>query len=76
MFVGDQVKIVKFSPDIATLDNRLSQHLQNSLNENNFSSLEDCKKHLAHIFKKDKMFWENGILKFSGRQQKNNRTKQ
>ena len=38
----------------------------NSLNGKNFSSLEDCKRHLEQFFaQKDKTFWEDGIMKLA-----------
>ena len=46
-----------YSPDIAPLDFHLFQSLPNSLNGKNFSSLEDCKRHLDQFFaQKDKSF--------------------
>ena len=36
-----------YSPDIAPSDFHLFRYLQNSLNGKNFSSLEDCKRHLG-----------------------------
>ena len=36
------------------------------LMEENFNSLEDCKRHLAQFFaKKDKKFWKDGIMKLT-----------
>ena len=53
-----------YSPDIAPSDFHLFRSLQNSLNGKNFSSLEDCKRHLEKFFaQKDKKFWEDGIMK-------------
>ena len=58
-------------PDIAPLDFHLFQSLQNSLNGKNFSSLEDCKRHLEQFFaRKDKKFWEDGIMKLPEKWQK------
>ena len=55
-------------------------HLQFSINlgpykillmEKNFSSLEDCKRHLEQFFpQKDKKFWEDGIMKLPEKWQK------
>ena len=59
------------SPDIAPWDFHLFQSLQNSLNGKNFSSLEDCKRHLEQFFaQKDKKFWEDGIMKLPEKWQK------
>ena len=46
--------------------------LQNSLNGKNFNPLEDCKRHLGtiHCSKKDKKFWEDGIMKLPEKRQK------
>ena len=53
-----------YSPDIAPSDYHLFRSLQNSLNGKNFSSLEDCKRHLEQFFaQKDKKFWEGGSMK-------------
>ena len=53
-----------YSPDIAPLHFHLFQSLQNSLNVKKFNSLEDCKRHLEEFFaKRDKKFWEDGIMK-------------
>ena len=53
-----------YSPDIAPSDFHLFWSLQNYLNEKNFNSLEDCKRHLEKFFaQKDKKFWEDGIMK-------------
>ena len=52
-----------YSPEIAPSDFHLFRSLQNSLNGNNFNSLEDCKRHLEQLFaQKDKNFWEDGIM--------------
>ena len=60
-----------YSPDIAHLDFHLFRSLQNSLNEKYFNSLEDCKRHLEQFFaQKDKMFWEDRIMKLPGKWQK------
>ena len=60
-----------YSPDIAPLDFHLFLSLQNSLNVKNFNSLEDCKRHLEQFFaQKDKMFWEDGIMKLPEKWQK------
>ena len=46
-----------YSPDIAPSDFHLFQSLENSLNGKNFSSLENCKRHLEQFFaQKDEMF--------------------
>ena len=39
-----------YSPVIAPSDFHLFRSLQNSLNGKNFSSLEDCKRHLEQFF--------------------------
>lgn len=52
----------------------LFQPLQNSLKGKNFDSLKDCKGHLGQFSaQKDKMFWEEGTMKFlkNGRRQWN-----
>ena len=60
-----------YSPDIAPSDFHLFQSLQNSLNGRNFTSLEDCKRHLEQFFaQKDKKFWEDGIMKLPEKWQK------
>ena len=60
-----------YSPDIAPSDYHLFRSLQNSLNGKNFSSLEDCKRHLEQFFaQKDKKFWEDGIMKLPEKWQK------
>jgi len=42
--------------------------LQNSLIGKNFTSLENCKKHLEEFFAyKTKKFWEDGIFKLPAR---------
>ena len=57
--------------DIAPLDFHLLWSLQNSLNGKNFSSLEDCKRHLGQFFaQKDKKFWEDGIMQLPEKWQK------
>jgi len=49
-----------YSPDIAPSDFHLFRSLQNSLIGKNFTSLEDCKKHLEEFFAyKTRKFWEN-----------------
>ena len=59
-----------YSPDIAPLDFHLFRSLQNSLNGKNVNSVEDCKRHLKQFFaRKDKKFWENGIMKLPGKWQ-------
>ena len=60
-----------YSPDIAPSEFHLFWSLQNSLNEKYFNSLEDCKRHLEQFFaQKDKMFWEDRIMKLPGKWQK------
>ena len=60
-----------FTRHIAPSDFHLFRSLQTSLNEKNFSSLEDCKRHLEQFFdQKDKKFWEDGIMKFPEKWQK------
>ena len=60
-----------YSPDIAPSDFHLFWSLQNSLNGKNFNSLEDRKMHLVQFFaQKDKMFWEDGIMKLPEKWQK------
>ena len=46
--------------------------LQNSFNGKNFKTLEDCKRHLGTVrcSKKDKTFWEDGIMKLPEKWQK------
>ena len=59
------------SPDIPPSDVHVFRSLQNSLNGKNFSSLEDCKRHLEQFFaQKDKKFWEDGIMKLPEKWQK------
>ena len=72
LHLGWEVRIhLLYSPDIAPLDFHLFRSLQNSLNEKNFDSLEDCNRHLEQFFaQKDKKFWENGIMKLPGKWQK------
>ena len=49
----------------------LFRSLQDSLNGKNFSSLEDCKRHLEQFFaQKGKKFWEDGIMKLPEKWQK------
>ena len=54
-----------YSQDIALSDTHLFWSLQNSFNGKNFKTLEDCKRHLGTVrcSKKDKTFWEDGIMK-------------
>ena len=60
-----------YSPDIVPSDFHFFQSLQNSLNGKNFNSLEDCKRHLEQFFaRKDKKFWEDGIMKLPEKWQK------
>ena len=60
-----------YSPDIAPLDFHLFWPLQNSVNEKNFNSLEDCKRHLEQFFaQKDKKFGEDRIMKLPEKWQK------
>ena len=62
---------LQYSPDVALSDVHLFWSLQNSLNGNNFNSLEDCKRHLEQFFaQKDKKFWEDRIMTLSEKQQK------
>ena len=54
-----------YSPDIARSGFCLFRSLHNSLNGKNFSSLEDCKRHVEQFFaQKDKKFWETPINMF------------
>ena len=65
-----------YSPDIAPSDFHLFRSLHNSLNGKNFHSLEDCKRHLEQLFvQKDKMFWEDGIMKLPEKMAEGSRTK-
>ena len=60
-----------YSPDSAPSDFHLFRFLQNSLNGKNFNSLEDCKRHLEQFLaRKDKKFWEDGIVKLPEKWQK------
>ena len=60
-----------YSPDITLSDFHLFRSLQNSLNGKIFNSLEDCRRHLEQFFaQKDKMFWEDGIMKLPEKWQK------
>ena len=60
-----------YSPDIAPTDLYLLWSLQNSLNGENFNVLKDCKRHLEQLLaQKDKMFWEDGIMKWREKWQK------
>ena len=60
-----------YSPDIAPSEFHLFRSLQNSLNGKNFSSLEDCKRHLEQFFaQKDKKFGQEGIMKLPEKWQK------
>ena len=60
-----------YSLDIAPSDFHLFRSLQNSLNGKNFSSLEDCKRHLEQFLsQKDEKCWEDGIMKLSEKWQK------
>ena len=53
------------------MDFHLLQSLPNSVNEQYFGSLEDCKRHLEQFFsQKDKKFWEDGITKLPEKWQK------
>ena len=72
LHLGWEVLILPpYSPDIAPSDFHLFLSLQNSLNGNNFNSLEDCKRHLEQFFaQKDKKFWEDGIMKLPEKWQK------
>ena len=56
-----------YLPDIAPSDFHLFQSLQNFLKGKNFNSLEDCKQFFA---RKDKKFWEDGIMKLPEKWQK------
>ena len=59
------------SPNIAPLDSHLFWSLQNFLNAKNFSSLEDCKRHLEQFFaQKGKKYWEDSIMELPEKQQK------
>jgi len=60
-----------YLPDITPSDFHLFRSLQNSLIGKNFTSLEDCKKHLEKFFAyKTKKFWEDGIFKLHERWRK------
>ena len=60
-----------YSSDIAPSGFHLFRSLQNSLNGKNFSSLEECKRHLEQFFaQKNRKFWGDGIMKFPERWQK------
>ena len=61
-----------YSPDLTPSDFYLSSSLQNSFNGKNFKTLEDCKRHLGTVrcSKKDKTFWEDGIMKLPEKWQK------
>ena len=63
--LGREVLIhLPYPPDVAPSDFNLFRSLQNSLNGNNFNSLEDCKRHLEQFFaQKDKKIWQDGIMK-------------
>ena len=62
--VWEVLLYLPYSPDVTPSDFHLFRSLQNSLNGKNFSSLEDCKRHLEQFFaQKDKKFWEDGIMK-------------
>ena len=63
-FVWEVLIHPPYSSDIAHSGFHLFCSLQNSLNGKNFSSQEDCKRHLEKFFaQKDKKFWEDGIMK-------------
>ena len=69
--LGWEVLIHLPSPDIAPSDFHLFWSLQNSLNGKNFNSLEDCKRQPEKVFaRKDKKFWEDGIMKLPEKRQK------
>ena len=54
--LGREVLIhLPYSADIAPSDFHLFRSLQNSLNGKNFSSLEDCKRHLEQFFAQKKI---------------------
>ena len=60
-----------YSSDIEPSYLHLSWSLQNSLNWKTFNSFEDCKRHLEQFFaQKDKLFWEDGIMKLPEKYQK------
>jgi len=60
-----------YSLDIALSYFHLFRFLQNSLNGKNFTSLEDCKKHLKEFFAyKTRKFWEDEIFKLPERWRK------
>ena len=53
-----------YSLGIAPSDSHLFRSSQNSLNGKNVNSPKDCKRYLKQFFaQKDKMFWEDGIMK-------------
>jgi len=57
-----------YSLDIAPSDFHLFRSLQISLIGKNFTSLEDCKKHLEKFFAyKTRKSWEDGIFKLPER---------
>ena len=70
--LGREVLIhLPYPPDVAPSDFNLFRSLQNSLNGNNFNSLEDCKRHLEQFFaQKDKKIWQDGIMKLPEKWQK------
>jgi len=60
-----------YLPDIPSSDFHLFRSLQKSLIRQNFTSLEDCKKHLEEFFAyKTRKFWEDGIFKLLERWRK------
>jgi len=67
-FGWDVLPHLPYSPDIAPSDFHLFRSLQNSLIGKNFTSLEDCKKHLEEFFAyKTRKFWEDAVFKLPKR---------
>ena len=60
-----------YSPDIVPSNVHLFRSLQNFLNEKNFHSLEDCKRHLHQFFaQEDKKLGEDRTVKLPEKWQK------
>lgn len=69
-FGWDVLSHPAYSPDLAPSEFYLFRSLQNSLNGKNFSSLEDCQKHLEEFIDlKSEKFWKDGIFKLPDRWQ-------